>query len=128
MTLFPGVILLTDSHVLEMPHDKLAVVLSEKTDGWVGLCIINTDASTETKKKNFQIKLLSKNYQNFLTHDSYIDCGEVKQIKKDVIDFWHNEGKIGSRGSLKEEDFELVRNAGKNNISFNKREKSYFEG
>jgi hypothetical protein len=58
-------ILLT-SNLVDVSHEKFAVVLSEKDDGWVGLCIINTYASTETKKKNFQIKLLCKDYPQFL--------------------------------------------------------------
>jgi len=127
MTLFPGMLLLVDVCAFEdMPHDKRIVILSEKDDGWVGYCFINTEASTETKKKNFQIKLLPNDYPDFLTHVSYIDCGEVKQIKKDDIDLRYNESKIKSYGCLKERDFEFVRNAGKNNISLNKREKSFF--
>jgi hypothetical protein len=120
-------LLLIDVRALEnMPHDKRVVILGEKDDGWVGLCFINTEASTETKKRNFQIKLLPDDYPEFLRHISYIDCGEVRQIKKDAIDSWHGEGKIKSYGCLKEKDFELARDAGKNNISLNKREKSFF--
>lgn len=127
MTLFRGMLLLIDVRALEnMPHDKRVVILGEKDDGWVGLCFINTEASTETKKRNFQIKLLPDDYPEFLRHISYIDCGEVRQIKKDAIDSWHGEGKIKSYGCLKEKDFELARDAGKNNISLNKREKSFF--
>jgi len=127
MTLFQGMLLLIDVRSLDnMPHDKRVVVLGEKDDGSVGCCFINTKASRETKKKDFQIELQPCDYPSFLSHISYIDCGEVRQTKKDVIDSWYNEGKIKSYGCLKEKDFELVRNKIKNNISLSKREKSFF--
>jgi len=116
MTLFPGMLLLIDVSALhDMPHDKRIAILSEKDDGWVGLCF-----------RNFQIKLQPDDYPEFLRHVSYMDCGEVKQIKKETIDSWHGDGKIKSYGCLKGKDFELARNAGQNNISLNKREKSFF--
>jgi len=126
MTLLQGMLLLFDVRALnDMPHDKRIVVLGEKDDGYVGCCFINTKASTETKKKDFQIELQPRDYPNFLSHISYIDCGEVRQMKKDDINSWYNEGKIKEYGCLKEKDFELARNKIKGNISLNKREKSF---
>ena len=64
-------------------HLKYLVVLSQdKIDpNIIGVCLINSELSNIASKKKFQIEILKKDY-DFLDHNSYIDCGEVKKIKK----------------------------------------------
>jgi hypothetical protein len=129
ITLKIGMVLHMDVPDAGIDHLKYLIVLNQdKTDqNIIGVCLINSELSNITSKKKFQIEILKKDY-DFLDHDSYIDCGVVKKIKKDIMDDEYDKGKIKVICYLNENDMNKVMNAGASNIALSKRDRSYFYG
>jgi hypothetical protein len=123
-----GEILLTDIPEWNIPHKKYAVVIGENEETLICLCLINSKPSPILAKKKFQIKLLCVNY-NFLTHDSFIDCGQVFKITKAKINDAFDGRKVIVCGKLNKIDMESVLNAGKSekNIILSPKIKKFFQ-
>jgi hypothetical protein len=94
------------------PKPKFSVIVGISDDTFcLGTVFVNTDInithinSPELEKLHY--KLNQKRYSNFLKHDSYVDCSDVKhRMRTSFLDELNYSGKIV--GSLASDDLKNV--------------------
>ena len=111
------------------PKSKFFVVIGENESNLVGFFFINSNISRFIKRNqsyfDMQMSIRKSDYF-FLEYDSYIDAHEVKPIDKILLQNEITSNTTTIKGSLTEDDIELLLSALRNSKLFSKIEKETF--
>lgn len=89
-------------------RNKFFVVLGVTQSGDViGIVLINSNINSNLPKelKDLHYPLLAKDH-DFLTRNSFVDCSQIKEIKRDRFASMFNVS--SQKGIIKEKDIELI--------------------
>jgi len=101
--------------------EKYFVVIGQIiNDGIVGVFLINSEANIKAPQ-DYQFPLNAKDYPDILTHDSFLNCGQLFELDKIKI---INEGI--EIGRLIDRDLELVIHTVKTSEALSDKEKKKF--
>jgi len=110
-------------------HKKFFVIIGENNEQLIGFFFINSNIHQSLKNKPAQFEMqmsIKKSNYDFLNYDSFVCADKIKIISKSriVSDIVNKKTEI--KGSLTENDLEMLLNATRNSKLFSKIEKDTF--
>lgn len=112
-------------------HGKFFVVIGENDNGYIGFFFVNSNINDFLKTKprfaELQYPISPKNY-DFMTHDSFVDCHEIRTIQKTKLSAHISNNRASFKGVLKKEDLAGILIKVSNSKVFSRMEKdTYFK-
>ncbi len=112
-------------------HGKFFVIIGESEDGYVGFFFINSEINDFIKTKprfaELQFAVSPREY-TFLTHDSVVDCHEIRTIAKVKLSSLIANNETSFKGELKGDDLTRILIMVSNSKAFSRMEKdTYFK-
>jgi len=124
-----GVIL--HGYFKNIDHPKFFLIIGEHEDDLCGLFFVNSNINFFTKKhpEFFEMQMLiRKSDYHFLDYDSFIDATKIRTLNKKSIATDICNQKTQIKGSLTENDLDMLLDAVRASKLFSKIEKDHFFG
>lgn len=98
-------------HENEVSRDKYIVIIDKTDTGdFIGFSVVNSKINNNIKDNHLSHYPISAKKYDFLSHNSFIDCSEIKEIKADRFAYNFDT----SCGKIEDYDMNLVIEAIKN--------------
>ena len=111
-------------------HGKFFVIVGEDKDDLYGFFFINSNINPYLQNRpalyQMQIPLNQENYSDILTHNSFLDCHAITPISKTKLKKQFGEGAAQYKGTLIEEDLDIVMRTVRESDLFSDYEKDTF--